>query len=142
MDRDIYLILIGAGISLASSIVTLILQFLLDRWNENLRAKRAGKERHSKEIRMALLDRSAPTSLKHGRLIGRERSDDDDHSGLDIPQFLRRRSQHAASPTNSRLLTPAKKFWAQYLMPITIGILVFISWIVYIWISKASGNPL
>ncbi len=47
MDRDVYLILIGAGISLASSVVTLVLQFVLGLIGERMRSKREEKREQS-----------------------------------------------------------------------------------------------
>ncbi|MBN2117970.1 MAG: hypothetical protein JW730_15440 [Anaerolineales bacterium] len=58
MDRDVYLILLGAGISLASSIVTLVLQFLLGLFNERMRSKREEGRQRLHEIRAALMDKS------------------------------------------------------------------------------------
>lgn len=142
MDRDVYLILIGAGISVATSIVMLLLQFLLSQWGERLRAKRELKQDRSREIRAALLDKRPPTQTKSLVNSILKRIMELDPDDLDIPPFLRRRAEQSASPTHSHPLTPAEKFWAQYIMPITIGILVFISWVVYVFISKASGNPL
>lgn len=142
MDRDVYLILIGAGISLATSVVTLLLQFLLNQWNERMRTQREQKQQQSREIRAALLDKRPPTQTKSLVNSILRRILELDPSDLDIPPFLRRRSEQSASPENSRPPTPTEKFWAQYIMPITIGILVFIGWVVYIWISKTSGNPL
>ena len=88
MDHDVYLILVGAGISLASGIATLVLQFLLSQWSENLREQRQRKERRSQEIRAAILDKSAPARVGPGSLLKRLEQGSND---LDIPTFLRNR---------------------------------------------------
>jgi len=54
MDRDVYLILVGAGISLASSIVTLLLQFFLSSIKENIHRRRNLKIQKSNEVRAKL----------------------------------------------------------------------------------------
>jgi len=54
VDRDVYLILVGAGISLASSVTTIILQFLLGLLTDRIREQRAEKARRASEIRAAL----------------------------------------------------------------------------------------
>jgi hypothetical protein len=102
VDRDVYLILLGAGISLASSIVTLILQFFLGQWGERMRSKREEKQQQSREIRSALMDKSLPMR-PGGTLLKRiERSTDD----LDIPTFLRRRGTGGGSKSQPRGYSP------------------------------------
>jgi hypothetical protein len=61
MDRDAYLILIGAGISLASSVIVLILNFALTQIAENRKEKREAAKQHSAEIRSAL---TSPVIIK------------------------------------------------------------------------------
>ena len=121
MDRDIYLILIGAGISLASSIVTLILQFVLGQWSERLHSKREEKQQQSRDIRNALLDKSVPsvgTETVLNKLLGRIRTIDSDN--LDLPTFLRRKEGGQTSPY----------FWA-----VLVGIVVFFFWILYVLVT-------
>lgn len=55
MDRDVYLILIGAGISLASSLVTLLIQFLLGQASDNIRRRKDSQTQRSQSIRSALI---------------------------------------------------------------------------------------
>ena len=55
MDRDVTLILIGAGIALASSIITLILQFYLGQLSERIKVKREEKNQRTRSIREELL---------------------------------------------------------------------------------------
>lgn len=86
MDRDVYLILIGAGISLASSIATLILQFLLSQWSEKLRLRREEKNRQSKEIRATLMDKSISNidSIRRRMEIMEERTKSSSYLALTV----------------------------------------------------------
>lgn len=125
MDRDAYLILLGAGISLASSIVTLVLQFLLSQWSEKLRAKREGREWKAKELRAALLDKSEPVRIPNpekwmGRLLGGSGADEID---LDLPSFLRRRKTDGVSEPVVPI-TPL-----QYWRSVAIGVVIFVVWV-------------
>jgi hypothetical protein len=60
MDRDVYLILVGAGISLASSIITLLLQFILGLINERIRRKQEEVMRRKHEITRELTRQDWP----------------------------------------------------------------------------------
>jgi hypothetical protein len=124
MDRDIYLILIGAGISLASSIVTLLLQFLLNIWNERIRAKREGKEIKMREIRKALLDKSEPVRFRPEDLMGSliPPSSDGIEVELDIPSFLQRKN--VDGEPEPIIPVTASQFWGA----IGLGVLVFFLW--------------
>ena len=139
MDRDVYLILLGAGISLASSIVTLILQFVLGQWNERMRSKRETQQQQSRDVRNALLDKSVPRDISKSlvnRLITRIK--ELDLNDLDIPTFLRKRREASAASTDSQPRTPFQKFWALYGDAISIGVIVFLFWVVGIFISKST----
>jgi hypothetical protein len=117
MDRDVYLMLIGAGISLGSGAITLLLQFLLGLWKERIKSKQEERELRSVEIRTALLDKSLPTRLP-GSLLKRIEVEPGD---LDIPAFLRRKD-------GSSYLGPITAW--QLLISLYMAILVFIIWYV------------
>ena len=117
MDRDIYLILIGAGISLASSIITLVMKFILDLIGEKIRSNREEKEQQVRDIRMAIMDRSAPTRVGSRGLLKRILPGPDD---LDIPTFLRGKKYEGSSPS---LRHP------EYILAIAVGIIVFLTWV-------------
>jgi hypothetical protein len=136
VDRDVYLILIGAGISLASSVVTLILQFLLGLISERMHSKREEKREQSRNIRAAIMDKSLSPEIKKAGTLLKRIMPDISADDLDLPSFLRNKDK------DQRSLTPAKKFTIQYFWAITIGILVFLFWLVYIFLSKAIGQPL
>jgi len=56
VDRDVYLILVGAGVSLASTVVTLVFQFILNNIVQKSKDKKELITRRSSEIRAALLE--------------------------------------------------------------------------------------
>lgn len=78
MDRDVYLILVGAGISLTSSVITLLLQFFLGLIQETSKRKREEKERYKKELREELMRKDIPIEIR-GSINTKE---------LRIPSFL------------------------------------------------------
>ena len=85
MDRDVYLILIGAGISLASSIVMLFLHAFLDLIMEKIRSK----ERQREELRRILLDDTPPKYTKlFERLVLEAGESGLDHLIRDINWFV------------------------------------------------------
>lgn len=110
MDRDVYLILIGAGISLASSIVTMVLQFFLSQWSERIREKREREDRKSKEIRAALMDKSGPVELP----------------GVVLKNLIRRKTDVIS---NSIMPITPFQFW----LAVSIGVLVFFIWVVIVF---------
>ena len=129
MDRDLYLILIGAGISLASSVVTLALQFVLGLMGERMRSKREEKREQSRTVRAAIMDKSMPTTIRPGSLlkrIGSNISTDD----LDLPTFLRKKDG------TLRELTRAEKWLFRYILPITVGVFVFLIWLIFVFNNK------
>jgi hypothetical protein len=117
MDREVYLMLVGAGISLGSGAITLVLQFLFGLWKERIKSKQEENERRTTEIRSALMDKSLPTRLP-GSLLKRIEVG---HEDLDIPAFLRRKD-------GGSYLGPIT-LW-QLLIAIDVVILVFVVWYV------------
>ena len=117
MDRGVYLMLVGAGISLGSGVITLVLQFLFGLWKERIKSKQEEKERRTTEIRSALMDKSLPTRLP-GSLLKRIEIAPED---LDLPSFLRRKD----GKSQLGPITPWQLFIA-----IDVVILVFIVWYV------------
>ena len=117
MDREVYLMLVGAGISLGSGVITLLLQFLFGLWKEHIKAKQEEKEQRVTEIRTALMDKSLPTRLP-GSLLKRIEVEPNE---LDIPAFLRRKD-------GSSYLGPITGW--HLLISLYMAILVFIIWYV------------
>ena len=73
MDRDVYLILIGAGISLASSAVTLLLQFGLGLIRDTIERKREEENRRKEEVRAELIRKDIPIHITGPFGIGIEK---------------------------------------------------------------------
>lgn len=110
MDRDVYLMLVGAGISLGSGVVTLLLQFLFGLWKERIKSKQEEKEHRVAEIRTALMDKSLPTRLP-GSLLKR----------IEVEPDVSRKYRYWPLLN----LIPAR-----LRVPIFVGILVFATWMI------------
>ncbi|MFZ5910541.1 MAG: hypothetical protein ACOYYU_11040 [Chloroflexota bacterium] len=117
MDREVYLMLVGAGISLGSGVITLLLQFLFGLWKERVKEKQEEKEQRVTEIRTALMDKSLPTRLP-GSLLKRIEVAPGD---LDLPSFLRRKD----GKSHFGPITP----W-QLIIAVDVVVLVFVVWYV------------
>lgn len=137
MDRDVYLILVGAGISLVSSLLTLFFQFILGLISENIQSKREEKKRQSKEIREALIDKSLPIVISPGNggggILKQGLPPEDTRIKTSSMIFNTIadlwRTSGGARRERIALLLKQPWFW----ISAGTGVLVFIAWIVYVF---------
>ena len=96
MDRDVYLILVGAGVSLASSIATLVFQFVINTIVEKNRGKRALNERRSVDIRASLLNGiNDPGAGAYAKDLRREQEGIQPQTAIERPKGRSRQKQKA-----------------------------------------------
>lgn len=73
MDRDLFLLLAGAGISLVTTILTLILSYGLNQLSEKKREARSLALKKQDEIHAALTSKEVPVGVGGGILIPKVR---------------------------------------------------------------------
>ncbi len=75
------------------------------------------------------MDKSMPTTIRPGSLLKRIGSNigTDD---LDLPSFLRRKDG------TLRELTQAEKWLSRYILPVAVGIFVFLIWLIFVFGNK------
>lgn len=142
MDRDVYLILVGAGISLASSIITLTLQFLFGMIADRIRIQRATKMQNVAEIKSSLIkgidksDKELASLVRTGRLLGKLPLEDSERSAIEEYSKINRNQMRVDKAFRKALLRKAflrARMLVYGRISIGVGFVIFVIWMIYIF---------